>query len=1012
MAVIDELVGILGFDFRGRRDVQQYQNSLRQVDHQLDNVGKRAISVGKLIAAAFVGVATGKAVQSAVSFEEAVADINKVVETTPAQLSALEGELLKMSRRLPVSADGLASIAAEAGAAGVKLEDLTGFTEAVALAVVAFDLPAEKVGETMSKLSNVFGFTVEEMGMFNDTVNHLSNNMAAKAGEILDFTNRAAGAANLLGLTADQLAGVGSALIAAGVVPETAARGLNALATRIQTDAKGVNEALQQVGLSTQQFQEALATDGDAALLDLFSKLSELDISDQATALKALVGQDFSDDFAKFLGNPELLAQGFRLANDEAGKLGSAQAEFAARADTTAAKWERLKGIITSIGIVAAGPLLDGFKAFADFVFKIVEAFDSVEGAANKVQAVLGALGFNASLAEIQNWFDTIAGGFDELKAGISAIFDSIDFNALSGTFTQLADSARSIFGTMVENIQLNFQAVKDGISKIFEAFDLSAVTGAIGELNIVENTVTAISGALNAAGEIFRAAVEVISTAAATLVGNLSDFSEGSVMSSFVDRIGGIFEKVQSIFSGLGEIFANPETQGILTFLGELAGNLLTLFVEVIGNQVITAIDLFVTAIDTIVQVISKLIDGDFAGAFGALFGGIGEILGIVAQSINSIVTSILATLDRIFGFSLVEVFNNIKREFSGFIQDTLNFFVDKINALNEQLPEFVQFDALERFTFADTEEEKSAKALAEQISQIEENSQARIDAIQQEFRSQAVEELGGSGAIRRQAVEDVGPRQGRGDFQHEDRVQARINEIIATAISEYTNEEIQEIENATAESIAALQAAAVPPTAESGSESPGDIQPSPSDSDSLETAIQENTAVQAESGAALNEALAKLQEVQSAPPEPTVSTPAPVRPAVTPTPVAAASHPATVSTPAPIANTQAVENLSGIAASLAGLTAVIQPIAPTLQQLTSAAMAISSMTFAPELIEQTINNDYTKNITNNISNATTVNQTVTGPTAAQQAANAANSGAQRGTNRGLSVNNHGADG
>jgi len=594
MAILDELVGILGFDFQGRADAQRYQQTLGRVDKQLDGVGKRALGFGRLITGAIAALGAARVINSAVSFEEAMADINKVVDATPDQIAELSDEFLKMSRELPVSAEGLAAIAAEAGAAGVAFEDLPGFARQVAIAVTAFDLPAEQVGETMSKLANVFRFNIEEIGHFNDTVNHLSNNMAAKAGELLNFTNRAAGAASLLGLTADQLAGVGAALIAAGVVPETAARGLNAFATRVQTDATGVSDALALIGLTTTQLQDKLAADGDAALLEVFESLAELDVSKQAGALKALVGQDFSDDFAKFLANPDLLAQGFALANDEAGKLGSAQGEFEARAATTAAKWQRIKNILASAGIIVAGPLLDGFKRVADFIFKIVEAFDSAEGAAASVAAALQAMGLNVNAEQVTAFAVEVMNILAELRHVVEDAFA-----IMRQRIEEFVNSAA--FQGIVESIAGSIERFREIWAKFQEVLSSEGGQELIRVLKEIGDALFQLGASV--VGQGLAAALDLLSTA---VLGLLTAFGQ-LINGDFAGAFDTLIETFQNLLSIIGETIAK---------FAEFAAQFATDLGESIGDGIKAGVD---AAVAFAKQKLADLVQG-IKNAFASL--------------------------------------------------------------------------------------------------------------------------------------------------------------------------------------------------------------------------------------------------------------------------------------------------------------------------------------------------------------------------------------------------------
>jgi len=585
MAILDELIAVLGFDFRGRRDADEYRRTLNGVDRQLEGVGRRAVGFGRLITAAIVTLGGAKIIGAAVSFEEAMADINKVVDATPDQIASLSDEFLKMSRELPVSAEGLAAIAAEAGAAGVAFDDLPGFARQVALAVTAFDLPAEQVGETMSKLATVFGFNIEQMGFFNDTVNHLSNNMAAKAGEILNFTNRAAGAATFLNLTAEQLAGAGAALIAVGVVPETAARGFNALGNRIQNDANGVSEALALVGMTTQQLQSDLAIDGDGSLVKLFASLSDLDTRDQAEALTGLLGMDFSDDFSKLLSSPDTLAQAIAAANDETVNGVSLQDEFNARAATTAAKWQRVKNILTSVGIVLAGPLLDGFQRVADFVFTIVSAFDQAGGGAEGLAAAMQTIGLPVDVADINEFATQVVNAFEVIKSAVTGFVQvwvgrlqefmaTESFQETVAQFAEAGSRLGEIWAKLQEILaseggQEMIRIIKEVTDALFELW-AQIITSGIALA--FDNLTTAILGLLTAFGQIIN-----------------GDFQ--GAMQTLIDTFGNLKENIEEALVKLSE------------FVGQFATDLGAAIGDGIIAGVNTAIQFINDQLDALVQ-------------------------------------------------------------------------------------------------------------------------------------------------------------------------------------------------------------------------------------------------------------------------------------------------------------------------------------------------------------------------------------------------------------------------
>ena len=82
-----------------------------------------AKSMGALAkGAALVGAAQGmfSFTQSAIQFESAMADVRKTVDfDTPQQFKQMSSDILELSTRLPMTANGLAAIVAAGGQSGI-----------------------------------------------------------------------------------------------------------------------------------------------------------------------------------------------------------------------------------------------------------------------------------------------------------------------------------------------------------------------------------------------------------------------------------------------------------------------------------------------------------------------------------------------------------------------------------------------------------------------------------------------------------------------------------------------------------------------------------------------------------------------------------------------------------------------------------------------------------------------------------------------------------------------------
>ena len=173
---------------------------------QARNLENRSAYRAQMMDAVALGGALYGLVQPAVQFESVMADVKKVVNfDTPDQFGQMSKDVLLMSTRIPMAADGIGAIVAAAGQAGIAREELLRFAEDAAKMGVAFDLSGQQAGAAMTGLRSIFGLTQDEVVKLGDAINHLSNNMDAKASDLLNIANRAGSTAKLFGLSGAQL---------------------------------------------------------------------------------------------------------------------------------------------------------------------------------------------------------------------------------------------------------------------------------------------------------------------------------------------------------------------------------------------------------------------------------------------------------------------------------------------------------------------------------------------------------------------------------------------------------------------------------------------------------------------------------------------------------------------------------------------------------------------------------------------------------------------------------------
>lgn len=329
---------------------------------QAANLDRRAGYRAQVGDAVALGAALYGMVQPAVAFESAMADVRKVVDfDTPQQFAQMGRDVLELSRRLPVSAEGLAQIVAAGGQSGIAKDDLLAFTEAAAKMSVAFDISAEAAGTGMANLRTSMALSQPQVVLLMDAINTLGNSTAAKEKDILEFTRRLGGLARVSNLAAPQLAAFGAAMISAGAEPERASTSMQHILLTMSAGAtatKKQQEAFGALGLSATAMARRMRQDAPGAIMTVLQKISQLSAVKRVPVLKELFGEDGLQALAPLLSNLPDLQKALGLVAREESYAGSMGQEFAVRAETTANNLQLFKNRVSELGINFGSVLL------------------------------------------------------------------------------------------------------------------------------------------------------------------------------------------------------------------------------------------------------------------------------------------------------------------------------------------------------------------------------------------------------------------------------------------------------------------------------------------------------------------------------------------------------------------------------------------------------------------------------------------------------------------------------
>lgn len=326
--------------------------------------GAASIGGGMALAAPLTG-----ATQQAMTFESAMADVRKVVDfPTPAAFRAMSDDLLNLSTRVPIAADGLAQIAAAAGRAGVAREEIVAFTEDAAKMAVAFETTPEIAGEMMAKWRAAFSLGQTEVVQLADQINALTNAYGGNVQAITEMVTRIGPLGKVVGLTGAELSAIGQVINEAGVEAEVGATGIKNMTLALTKGAsatKSQKEAFKALGLNAAGVAKSIQMDGSGTIIDVLQRVAKLAPELQAATLSQLFGTESIAAISPLLNNLDQLKENLALVGDAARYAGSMEQEFLTRIATTEGATGLARNAFSALNITLGEKLLPTVVDFA-----------------------------------------------------------------------------------------------------------------------------------------------------------------------------------------------------------------------------------------------------------------------------------------------------------------------------------------------------------------------------------------------------------------------------------------------------------------------------------------------------------------------------------------------------------------------------------------------------------------------------------------------------------------------
>ena len=389
-------------------------------------------------------------IQKSREMSDQLANIRKVSGLAMSDITQLTKNLAKIDTRSSIKElNELAYVGSKLGFGNYGIEGLESFVKS---AVKVNNALKEDLGEdsmmAISKLVEVMGL-IPKMGVekamdsAGSAIFKLASTSTATGGNIIEFSKRLMGLANVSHITTDQLLALGSASDAMGLMPEVSATAFNKVFTSIQSNTKAIETSLQmQKGELTELINQGKTME---AIVTVFDKMHGMNMDQLKSqgVFKALGsdGARLNNVMITMSDRIDMLKTHLHTSNQAFSEGSAVAQEYAIQMETAEAYMQRAANMWEKAFVNPEG--IDLTKEFAKAWYDVSKSLTQTESSATVIKIVLqGIFGIMKLIVEM---IPTLITGFATwgMWAGGAALISKI--RELGGLIAAISTAIRGL---------------------------------------------------------------------------------------------------------------------------------------------------------------------------------------------------------------------------------------------------------------------------------------------------------------------------------------------------------------------------------------------------------------------------------------------------------------------------------------------------------------------------------------------------------------------------------------
>lgn len=444
-------------------NLDAFSSKISGVTQPLANLADQIL----LVEAAF-GILTAGALALALKqsyeFETAVVSLKKILGDQAYLIDEVSDAVLEMSNRFGISAVAIQEGATDWKKAGFEVKETTVLVEEsinLMIAAAESELGMAEATEFLIAIMKGFKAPAEDAGRIVDILNKVSNEYATSVTQLAIGMSKLSPIAKQMGFSYEETAAILTPVIEVFRSGDEAATAMRTGLLKLIDDAKPVQDALENLGISQRDANGHLKT-GKEIMYEVAKAFETAEESDKLFLTAQLVG---IRQAAKMVNAFNDLNYIMEIHDTALNSTGSRLDEVTARMNTFEKQLDRVKVAFQNLGIAVG----DEFRLAAQ---------GAVEGATEielQLQKLVREGAFDELFSYLRDLGNSLGDFFNGIAQALPGAVELLDFtgliNSLKGVGVEINQIFKSIFGdidlTTPEGLALFLQKIIDGFSTL-----------------------------------------------------------------------------------------------------------------------------------------------------------------------------------------------------------------------------------------------------------------------------------------------------------------------------------------------------------------------------------------------------------------------------------------------------------------------------------------------------------------------------------------------------------------